>query len=270
MKFDTIKNKQIQKKSLLDCESPDSTLASVCAILELSKSDVLDFLRKFDLTEYCKKNGYSTGDQSCALLQGILLAFDCNWGFSQTSWFHFTRCADPEVYFKNGLLSLPSVIDNIWDFIFKLSSPGMDQDKWNTIRKKVETEEEYYKRRLKFKSQHGPDAFLVGDYNFNRILGHDHFLDCPEIICSIIQKSQYVTHQDYLRVTNPCIVKFIEESSDPPNLGIALNYYYELQQTCPEFNSWQTRDRLGKGVSIPSSQIKKIIKVPVIPDQKNL
>ncbi len=259
MKFDEIKNRQIQKNGLLDCESRDSTLASVCTIFELPASDVLDFLRQFDLEEYLKKNRLSATDQCCALLLEVLLAFDCNWGFSQTSWFHFTRCPDPEIYFQNGLLSLPDLIDDIWDFIFKLSLPSMDRDEWDTLRKKTETDNETYKIRLNSISQHGPDAVLIGDFNFNKILGLGHLLECPEIIHQIIYQSQNVTHQDYLSVTNPCMVKFITESSEALNLGVALNYLYELEQTNPDFNYYQNRDYIGSGVSIPSSQIKKVI-----------
>lgn len=249
--FEFISSKKIDKEYLLDCESLESTRASVSGIIGVSFDEIKKFMMGFDLEKSLKISNLLPDYQGHILLKKILELFNSHWGYSHTSWFHYTRSQNLDDY-SHGLLSLNDRLEKIWDFLFKISSKSKSE--WDVCRKRVENGNETYRIRTSIDSQLGPDGLLIGDERFNRKLGQDHFFQCPEIV-RLICRECGCSLEEYSAITTPCVVKFKTKTSVADNLARALTYLYENEQPTPFFTCNQSNCYLGHGKPIPATDI---------------
>lgn len=242
-----------RKMVVLDCETPELAQESVASILGLTQGELSAYLRAFK---------FNPEDNSDRLLYSILRDKKITWGFSATAWFHFTRCKLAES-FENGLLPLPDVIEQIWNFLFEIQS-CVNKVVWDKFRSKIESED-IYRIRMDNRGfgQCGPYGVLIGDLAFNAKIGQDHYLKkAPEIVIFIcrefLKQFGYALQDDYTRSTKACIVKFETDTSELSHFLSAINYVYAIEQPEPKFNIYQSDGYCGKGVPIKPIQIKKI------------
>ena len=88
----------------LDCETVDSTYASIEEILHIERSLLEDILGDPDLEGTCRKDPARAASE--ILLDAVLKrAGGRTPDFDRTCWFHFTRC-HPRNSFSRGLLPL--------------------------------------------------------------------------------------------------------------------------------------------------------------------
>jgi hypothetical protein len=260
--FDFKNKRDSQRIATLDCETPEIALHSVSNIFGLTRTELIDFIKKFDLDDYIKKYGNTEDRPADIVLKSLLIQTNCNWGFSHTAWFHMTRCL-PTEEFELGLKPLLEIIDDIWELLFKINPTPIERTKLDKYRELLETDSSgIYQHRIKTPSEHGPDGNLVNGLR-SREDGEtciqDHYLKkAPEIIICICEHYNNLLNE-YTRVTRPCIVKFETPHSKLEHLSTALYYVYERLQPEPEFDNTYNANYIGNGVPIYPDKIKKKI-----------
>ena len=265
--FEEMRN--LNKKATLDCETPESALHSVSNILGLTCTDLIGFIKRFDLDDYIEKRGLAEDRPADIVLKSLLTQMDCSWGFSHTAWFHMTRCL-PTQKFEQGLKPLLSIIDDIWELLFEINPSTIARPKWDEYRKLLETDRSashlgYYHHRINTPGEQGPDGILVNELRSGGVGGictQDHYLkEAPEIVICICKYFGGNLLDEYTKATKPYIVKFETTDCKLDHLSTALYYVYERQHSEPQFNNTYNADYRGGGISIQADQIRKVIPV---------
>lgn len=251
----------------LDCESPQTARSSVAKILRLSPDRLVTFLRDFDFEEVPENFRLTSENQGELLLKTILFNLNCEWGFSHSSWFHLARCA-PTESFQDGLLPLPDVIHKLWEFLFHINSYGLPKSKWETFKARFESsrlghstsEMKNYHERMSHQHHHGPNGVLIGDLDVIVALGQDGFFRTPEIVHTIctafLNEFNHPIHNDFLKATKPCVVKFKTSLHSQRYLSKALVYLYELEQPNSDFLEYLDISYIGNGIPIHADHIQ--------------
>jgi len=167
-------------------------------------------------------------------LESLAKAFSPPLNFDATVWFHLTRAA-ANTSFDEGILPLCDAIDSIWNFLFNLASVfSVSPEHWLNFRTEMETGHAGHSSSLyshKMSHEVGPFAVLIRDAAFrSQDIGNHDYLNTPEIIediCITFKKLHSLDLMpEFLKATQPCIVKFRDAQTEPYHLGIALYYLY--------------------------------------------
>lgn len=247
---------------LLDCENAGTALESLPDILNLSKSEILSILTDFDFDEFYAANPNVHYPEK-ALLNYLSAQFRihpvCDWA----CWFHLTRRPRGNLVIED-LLPLNDVADHIWDYLYRLAPSQLPADSWLKFRNLVETDYDHhhaslYRLRLSAPEHWGPYGYLAKDFScFTTDFSDRHYLRCPEIvedICLCAQREFGIDlQQKYVESTEPCIVKFKHESTDPSLVGHALHYLHSSLRGV-QLHSDQNVPFVSDGKRIPKERI---------------
>ena len=212
----------------LDCDTFETALQSVSAILNIPGDELLNRLRDFDyeaIPENEKRQhdyeprliAYSTGRADHELPTPAIV-----------HWFHATRVA-PHSDFKEGILPVPMMKERLWTGLGELASEWVTAEDWAEFRQNIGGA---YRLKMRWD---GPFAFVCRDIIFRWEKCHHHdYLGVPEIvedICnSFTDKFGYPLMDKFVDATKPCIVKFRSSKPRPDAVGKALMYIHLLAQ----------------------------------------
>lgn len=220
----------------LDCESFGSTILSLEKITNIEKEEIINFLSDFDMCEFYELNPYYDDTGDVLLFDQFNSTFIPSLNYDKTIWFHLTRTS-PSNDFKNGILPLGVVINDIWDSLYELASDFISREGWYKFRETLEVGNggwlaHLYQMKTSNKFHHGPYAMLIRDTAFKPgEIGNHDYLDVPEIvedICVSFEKlCGYDLLDQYRKATRPCIVKFVSNFGDPNNISPVLYYLYK-------------------------------------------
>ena len=242
----------------LDCESIDSTYASIEEILLVERPVLGGILGDIDLDQACRRSGGKTGGE--VLLEAVMRhARAGRPAFDRTCWFHFTR-SHPRNSFSRGLLPLKDALPYVWGFLLMLLPEDFPLEKWYGFVEKPPSRP--YQARLNDPGCHGPFAILPRDAGLScRQSGIHDSLGAPEIVEEICSAFRAEHGVDLLRAyrehTRPCIVTFIDSETRPGHLGTALHSLYRhLHGGRSAGDFWVDFD--AKGEAIPPERIRKV------------
>lgn len=254
--------------SKLDCENISTLYKSIENISGIKRKKLSSILEKFDLDKFYTENPtFSSGkDVFLHLLQKNAKYINHN----STSWFHLTR-ARSENEFTNGLLPLHKSLNTIWEFLYELACPVINNTEWLRFREITETGENesdgalmYRIKKNKNNNQYGPYGFLAMNIScFDKPLSELHYLkDGAEIIYHICdafkEYKNYNLFNKYLAATKPCIVKFVWMEPVLKDVGSALCLLHgkltNMQLSYDSNPCFSTRGR-----TVPKENIEKII-----------
>jgi len=212
---------------ILDCESIDSTYASMEEILCIERPRLEELLGNLDLDEACRRAKGKTSAE--ALLEAVVKhSRSSHPAFDRTCWFHFTR-SHPRNSFSKGILPLRDALPYLWGFLLMLLPEEFPLDAWYRFVRNPPSGT--YHRRLSVPASWGPFGVLPREAGRSPggLCVRD-FPDTPEIVEDICVAFQEEHDFDLLRAyrqnTRPCIVKFIDDRPGPGHVGIALQYLY--------------------------------------------
>ncbi len=246
---------------ILDCESYESTLASLAIIYNTTAEEIEDFINSFDLDGH-----YEINDPDCKGDQELRNVYERETNLNpleldKVCWFHLTR-ALPDEKFNEGILPLSKSLNKVWsvfDVIFK------NTEHYEHIKEleKNGVGNSLYKLKTKNSMYAGPYAMLVKEIAFNSDeVGHHDYLRIPEImedICNGYKVKYGDVIIDYLYCAlTPKIVKFI--SSKKVNVSCVESALHYAYQSCKSkkmsLNSNTCFD--GSNKIIPHSDILNI------------
>ena len=243
---------------ILDCESIDSTYASMEEILCIERPRLEELLGNLDLDEACRRAGGRTGAE--VLLEAVVKhSRSSHPAFDRTCWFHFTR-SHPQNSFSRGILPLRDALPFVWGFLLMLLPEEFHLEKWHGFARNPPSGP--YHARLKDPARHGPFALLPRDAGLSyRQFGIHGSLGAPEIVEEICSAFRAEHGFDLLRAyrenTRPCIVTFIDSNTCPGTLGAALHYLYRHLHGGRSVGDCRV-DFDAKGVAIPPERIRKV------------
>lgn len=247
---------------VLDCETLETTLASVALAAGVSERELLDGLRRFDPA------GVDTSaDWYGAVPRAALASIGVNIDsvrFDAIRAFHGTRTLDPQRFVRHGILPLGAVIDRLWDDLFAIAGGQVTTAEWHAIRTAIETgplrpgpaEHSAYLYRLKVgkTSLHGPYANLVRDHVLAPIEGHHDYLAIPEIVQDIARFAGTDLQDRFERAAKSCIVKFRHHEVTHHEIDSAVSYLLSKAHNEPHgFSSVHGLD--CKGVAVPPEAV---------------
>lgn len=251
------------RMKILDCESIDSTFASIEEILRIERSLLEEVLGDLDLEEECRRaGGRSAGeillDTASRHARAEATAFD------RTCWFHFTRTHPPNI-FSRGLLPLNDALPFLWGFLLMLLPEDFPLREWYGFAQNPPSGP--YHARLADSALLGPFALLTREAGLSGCPAGIHdSLRAPEIVEEIC--AAFGAEHDfdllgaYRRNTKPCVVSFMDSETRPEYLGAALHYLYRHLRGEPQPADSGTRFN-SKGVAIPQENIRKVEFLPV-------
>lgn len=242
----------------LDCESIDSTYASIEEILRIGRPVLEEMLGNLDLHEACRKAGGKTENE--VLLDSVLqYARGTGPAFDRTCWFHFTR-SHPRNSFSKGILPLGESLPYLWGFLLMLLPEDFPLEKWYEFARNPASGP--YRARVNDPGSHGPFALLPREAGLSsRQSGIHDPLGAPAIvedICSAFRTERGVDLlPSYLENTRPCVVGFIDGETRPEYLGAALHYLYRHLRGGPLPGDCRVDFDAG-GEAIPPERIRRV------------
>lgn len=255
-------------EKILDCSSVSQTYASLENIVGIPEHDLRNFIRARNLDSLHAAND---GGQypGYLFLETLGKTFNPTLNFNATVWFHLTRVTS-DTGFGEGILPLCEAIDSIWKFLFGLASQfSVSSQQWAEFRIKMESCSVGHFSELyghKMDSEVGPFAILVRDAAFcSQDIGNHDYLKTPEIvedICETFNELHSINLMpEFLKATQPCIVKFRDTETRPYYVGIALYYLY-LSETKESLTDEASYCFDGAGARITYDQILDIEFLP--------
>ena len=145
----------------LDCESTESTVASVCKILSLSRRELDDHVNEFARNPFEIHNN-EEADVWLPMLSGVAGKDIADQILGETMWFHATRVQD-FLTFRRGLLTVREQLEHTWQFLRTLVADLVSDAQWKDFRIGVEEDNygllpEVWKA---WQADGGPWAFLL-------------------------------------------------------------------------------------------------------------
>lgn len=256
---------------ILDCENTLSMYKSLENISGISQKELKKFIAKFDFDEFQKDNPHSFLRSDEILLKIFEEEYNPSLKFDYTCWFHLTRTFQFD-HFKDGILPLGDILDDIWKFLFRLIKNEFSKKDWENYRKSLESGElkrevedvygELYRSKINNPIHWGPYAMLIRDSAFkSREIGNHDYLGVPEIvedICVPFDKiHDFGLLNKYKNNTKSCIIKFKSKSNERYFIGTVLNYLHCIHNKERMYINCNTCFD-NKGNKISSKNILKI------------
>ncbi len=257
---------------ILDCESINSIYTSLEQILEIDRGAIESIFRNVDFTDFHKDNPYRASVPEDHLFCAVKSALpSTKVYFSQICWFHLTRTVETN-NFEQGILPLGQQIGPIWTFLYSLLNGGVSKKEWNKFKRDISKSNNdfalHYRVRINgpenYKSFHwGPYALLIREFAFRaeEMCNYDYLRRGPEIveiICNFFSHCYtFNLYEAYLEKTKPCIVKFVDNSSEPKYIRAALNYLYSCH-TGSRLNDYCNDCFNAGGKPIPKDRILNV------------
>lgn len=245
---------------ILDCESFESTVASLANLFRCSKKKLLATIDSFDLENIYKIEKPEIPSNEY-IYHSITALFGSHTELTNVCWFHLTRTRDDNS-FQDGILPLGQALPHLWSMIFDIFDGTEHSEKLLALRDEGVKDFQY---QLKTPQEHlwGPYAMLVREsaWRSKRIGSHD-YLGMPEIvedICNGYKQKYSVQIVDTLkRELKPCIVKFVSNSRlDSGCIEAALNYIYTKVKE-EEMSIWSNTCFDGNSNPVSRQQIIKV------------
>jgi hypothetical protein len=221
----------VKQACTLDCESLDSAIASISAVLRIPSEQLLEALRAFDI------NAVPESERAELPYEELLVKHACGFDSSRlpapdvTLWFHATRVR-PDTDFHEGILPLSGRLDAIWALLAELAADWTTPDEWQHFKCNMGGQgAQLYALKVSDKIHYGPFAFVVREIISNPHGTWNHnYLDGPEIIEDICSSYTHCfRHPLYKRfkaATRPCVVKFRSLAPRPDAVRAAMMYVH--------------------------------------------
>jgi hypothetical protein len=217
---------------VLDCESRESTLNSLSAILHCSPVHLESTLRQFDLEGYLRANprrDYAPRELVWNQVVGVNVPVPIP---DAIYWFHATRVL-PATRFEEGLQPLGERVTKLTAFITKLaeqSGISISDSQGRNPSLYREQGSYHYGAKVHDRRHWGPYAFLVRDAILHRdSITHD-YLATPEIVEDfaglLAGDDAPQLLKRFRELTRPCIVKFVSTTARDDVVRVALYYLY--------------------------------------------
>ena len=244
--------------AILDCETYDSAIASICHVYSIKRDAAEQFLVGIDLdSEY----------ESCVINRDcddyLRDLFESEFGqpkleLEEVVWFHLTRTARSS-NFSEGILPLGRVLGRVWKMLDSLLEDP--EQKANLAKMKTNGVGDFqFELKTENNIHHGPYGMLVREAAFHsdKICNHD-YLEIPEIIEDICNgyRKQF-DHCIYDTVTSKlekCIVKFTSDKNTSLNLLAPALMFCWCFLRKEEFNLFANTCFDSEGATISRGQI---------------
>jgi len=215
----------------LDCETGDSTVASLCDCFGCQEADFTDALKSINIEElYSDPDTMPEEPSEEYLLNYIVEKFGEPDESVSVCWFHLTRTVQDNEFFE-GVLPLSQAKDVIWDTIFSIFE-GTEIEQRLRLMKENGVENDTYNLKIDDPVHSGPYGILVLDTAFNaEEIGQHDYLAFPEIIEDICAGywTQYGERifDEVESALSPCVVKFQKDgAADQGAIKAALYHAY--------------------------------------------
>jgi hypothetical protein len=250
--------------SFLDCQTLDSTIASLAQLLSFDNGELelRSALSNLSLPEFEASLRYAKHDPGRLLWDRIVGPTTPPPIPATTYWFHATRVL-PGTDFRDGIQPFGARIPVMKEFLETLAarihlSPPREQDPMGPWEEQGRS---HHSWKFSNRSDSGPFGFLVRDAIVRRDrLTHD-YLAAPELVedlaGSLAGDNAPLLIDEFRRNTKPCIVKFRSTMPRPDVVEAALFYCYRTswgQEQCIKMNT----NFDGEGQAIPHADIVSI------------
>ncbi len=239
----------------LDCENLMSTICSLEEIFNTESSQILSFLRSFELDKIYANNDIQEFPHE-HLYKCFLEHFKTDFNSIQAYWFHATRMPI-NTSFDNGILPLKEMIKPIETNIDTIAK-GLGLQKNEAAISSCEI----INHKLSTVSDPGPWGFLVKEFAINPPNGIHNYLKTPELVQDIIsckyRNSWAVLEEEYRKLTKPCLIKFLgSELFHPEKLSYVIHYVYNRVKN-HRLTTFCSTNTSNRGQLIPFDSIEKI------------
>jgi hypothetical protein len=250
---------------LLDCESGESAIETLCNGFSCSKEALIGALSSIDIDDIYEKQADDLNVPAEEYLYNhAVAALGPHKPLASVCWFHLTRTL-PNNNFCNGVVPLGQSLDTIWDMMLTIQKDKTVCDRLSEMRSSG-VNNWLYDFKSKDSFHWGPYAILVKDVAFcARKLGQHDYLGMPEIVEDICNgyEEQYRESivETYCEALVPKIVKFKSNIRlDSRCVEAAVSYVYTYIRKQPTAR-WSVTCFDGGGVAVSSKDILSVVSV---------
>ena len=244
---------------IIDCQSTESTLASLAGICQRSPAATFEALQFADPTPTLEHPEVATAGPSAFLASLEVTQLSIH----GSMYFHGTRATSLDSFYSDGILPTARALEGIWTTLAALAANhGNDRDRISELRQQLESKSHVrgsWQFRHKVSNPRingGPFGHLIRDQHRPSPGRHD-YLAVPEIVQDIAQCIEIDLERLFAESTKPYIVKFATQEQDPRIVEpIFWHLREELCNEVPSMNSYCAFS--GNGFSIPPRDIVKI------------
>jgi len=251
---------------ILDCENIESINSSLEGIMDISESEIKEFLLNLNMDQYYDTHQAYPGTGDELLIHLFEEKYKKHYKIDITYWFHLTRTFEYN-RFTEGILPTGENINLICDFLFSLVDHKLTKKEWNKFREKLESDEknshaDQYRLRIN-KTYSGPFAILNKAFAFiaDGVGSYDYLKrgsEVVECICNYFDEIyEYNLLQLYIGNTKPCIVKFRFNGGKSNYIGNILYYLYSIYHN-EKLTLYCSNCFDGKGIRVPHENILNI------------
>lgn len=250
---------------LLDCESGESAIETLCNGFSCSKEALIGALSSIDIDDIYEKQ---TDDINVPpeeyLYKHAVASLGAHKPLASVCWFHLTRTR-PNNNFCSGVAPLGQSLDAIWDMMLAIPQDKNVCERLSEMRS-CGVNNWLYNFKSKDPFHWGPYAILVKDVAFcARKLGQHDYLGMPEIIEDICNgyKEQYGESivETYCEALVPKIIKFKSEIRlDSRCIEAALSYVYTYIRKQPTAR-WSVTCLDAGNVPVHPKDILSVVRV---------
>lgn len=247
---------------VLDCETQETTLASICRAYRCEAKAIISTLKQIDLEAIYGITPWPTVPPDEFLFDFVADKLAEPELPHEICWFHFTRTTSG-CSFAEGVLPLDAVLPKVWETLIEIAPSASARDNLRNLREDGVPDFQYglkTSNRLHW----GPYGYLVrevADHAYD--LSQHDYLAMPEIvedICNGYKKrfgASLIEH--FRRELKPCAVKFVMPAGSRgfDTLRVALSYLYssvkqeELGHSCITCFD-------GEGIAVPVERILSV------------
>jgi len=248
--------------AVLDCESYESSLKSICDLYGVNPDDAVKFLLGVDFSEEHQRERYISKAPPDYLTDSFHSQFGSpTQAWDTVCWFHLTR-APANADFSEGILPLHLALDKIWRTLISTASDPLRKANLEKLRDNG-VPDHLYQMKTESRIHSGPYAMLVKESAFHsRSMGNHDYLEFPEIIEDICNGYQTEfgdpIHQEISKALRKCIVKFEVPPESRDDLITPSLFYCWCKAHNEELGLAANTCYDGKGAAIPYAAIRRI------------
>jgi hypothetical protein len=204
--------KSVVPMTVLDCESYESALCSICSAYKIDRARLVDFLITTDLDEEYKRASHQS-----VFGETLTNLFESQFGkpptaFDSVAWFHLTRVPEGTT-FSDGILPLNLALPKVWQAVVSSVSDTQRRERLEELHSEGVPDFQY-NFKTNDKLHFGPHAMLVRESAFHaESMGNHDYLRLPEIVEDVC--NGYETRYgesicaEISQALRKCIVKFV-------------------------------------------------------------